>query len=634
MTGVWIEPPRTGSVARARVASREHIAEIERCAVAELLPAWTILGALEVSAALSPGKAAIVALDREDPTRVVRRVTYAELVALVRATANRLHAVSGSSPAVVSILTPLVPEALVATWAGAAAGVANPINPFLRADHVAGIMNAAGTTVLVCGSGARQQVTELRSRVATLKAVWIIDEPDGWVSLRRQLDAAADDRLQFEPQHDGTATSALLHTGGTTAAPKLVRQTQRGQLLNAWSCGAFSNSSADAIVAMGMPYFHVGGAMCCALRAMVYGQTLVTVGPEGYRSPRVISAFWDLVAAHGVTNTLSTPTTAAALAAAWNGQRAPRGYAHSSGGSTVPVRVAREFEDRFGVPLHEIWGMTELQGALIANPEAAAPRLGSIGLPFPYHRVRCVAADAREADRELPPGAAGVLAVSGPCVTPGYLDAARSRELFLESDAPQTWLNTGDLARIDAGGYVWLQGRAKDLIIRGGHNIDPLMIEAALIAHPAVLHAAAVGEPDRDKGELPVAYVQLRPGASATDAELMAHCEREISERAAVPRAVRVIDPMPLTAVGKIFKPQLRLDATARCVRKVLAGLGDCSAVAAEVRDSGSGLCVVLSSADPRQAALVARMRAALEHYTFRIEVDDDPPQQSPGRMD
>jgi fatty-acyl-CoA synthase len=400
-----------------------------------------------------------------------------------------------------------------------------------------------------------------------------------------------------------------------------VRHTQRGQLLNAWCCGAFSDSSAEAIVAVGMPHFHVGGAMCGALRAMVYGQTLVLVGPEGYRSPRVLASYWNLVEAHGVTDSISTPTTAAALASAWTGQRAPRKYAHSAGGSAVPVRVAHEFQEKFGVPLHELWGMTELQGALIGNPQGALPQLGAIGLTFPYHRAKCISPEGQDA-REMPTNVMGLLTVSGPCVTDGYLDAARSRELFCSSGLPQRWLNTGDLGRIDADGYVWLQGRAKDLIIRGGHNIDPLVIEAALAAHPAVLYAAAIGAPDCDKGEVPMAYVQLRPGERAEESDLLAHCRREISERAAVPRAVRVIDAMPLTAVGKIFKPQLRQDAVARCVRDVIAGLGGCEGVAAEVREAGGALRVVLRSGERAHAARVQEVRDALERYVFKVDVE------------
>ena len=625
MTSLWLQAPRSGSIARARVASRAHIAEIERFPFTQLLPAWTILGMIEANAIASPDKPAILALDREDPTRVVQRFTYSELAGQVRGAAKRLQQVSAGARPVVSILTPLVPEAFIALWAGAAVGTANPINPFLRTDHVAGIMNAAGTTVLVCGGAARDQLTELRSRVPTLRTVWLVDDAAGENSFRRQVAAAGDECLQVPPPHDAEDRAALFHTGGTTAAPKLVRHTQRGQLLNAWCCGAWSDSSADAVVAVGMPHFHVGGAMCGALRAIVFGQTMVLVGPDGFRSPRVIAAYWNLVDAHGVTNSLSTPTTAAALAAAWSGRRAPRGYGHAAGGSAVPVGLAREFADKFATPLHEIWGMTELHGGLVANPQAAPPQLGSIGLTFPYHRLRCIETGAREADREAAADTIGVLAVSGPCVTPGYLDSAHSRELFLESGAGASWLTTGDLGRIGPDGYVWLQGRAKDLIIRGGHNIDPLVIEAALIAHPAVLYAAAVGEPDREKGELPVAYVQLRPGVCASEPELLAHCQREISERAAVPRAVRIIDAMPLTAVGKIFKPQLRQDALARCVRQVMAGFDPGSGVDAVVCESGGSLRVVLSSRDSRQAGVVEQIRHVLEGYTFKVEIESAP---------
>ncbi|MBS0580782.1 MAG: AMP-binding protein [Proteobacteria bacterium] len=624
MSSVWIEPPRAGSIARARVASRADVEEIERFDLRALLPAWTIVGAIEHVAAGSPGKAAIVALDRDDPNRVARSFTYAQLVGALRATANRLRAVSAGSTPVVSLLTPLLPEAYIALWAGATAGIANPINPFLRLEHVTGIMNAAGTTVLVCGNevhgeGAWRRVQELRSRVPTLRAVWVIDG-SGADSFERQMALASGDRLEFEASPDATRTAVLLHTGGTTAAPKLVQQTQRGLLLNAWCSGAWQGSRADAVVANGMPVFHVSGATLLGLCPMVFGQTMLIVGPDGYRSPRVIDRYWDLVEAHGVSISGSTPTTAAALIAAHPARRAPARYTHFAGGSTVPIQTAREFEAKFGAALHEVWGMTELHGGLIWNPAAARPRLGAIGIPFPYHRARVVPVNAGDAAPESTSGSAAVLAVSGPCVTPGYLNSAQDQDLFLD-EAGTRWLITGDLARIDADGYVWLRGRSKDLIIRGGHNIDPLAIEAALVTHPAVLMAAAVGEPDRDKGELPVAYVQLRPGVSASEAELLAHCRGEIGEAAAVPRHVWIIDTMPLTAVGKVFKPALRQDATERCVRRVLSEFGPCEGLRVNVREHGGGLCVELSSAGAHQENLVARLRCALERYAFRVEL-------------
>jgi fatty-acyl-CoA synthase len=623
-SSVWIEPPRPGRLARARVASRTDVEEIERLDFQTLLPAWTLLGALEHSAASWPEKAAIVALDRDDPTRIAQQISYAELIGALKATANRLHAVSAGATPVVSIMTPLLPEAFIALWAGATAGIANPINPFLRLEHVAGIMNAAGTTVLVCGNdahgdGAWKHVEELRARVPSLRAVWVVGSAES-DSFDRQIASAAGDRLQFTASQEDTRTVALLHTGGTTAAPKLVQQTQRGLLLNAWCSGAWQGCHADAVVANGMPMFHVSGATVLGLSSVLFGQTMVIVGPDGYRSSRVIARYWDLVEAHGVSISGSTPTTAAALLAGHGARRAPAKYVHFAGGSTLPIQTAREFEDKFGVPLHEVWGMTELGGGLIWNPVAARPRLGSIGIPFPYHRTRSLPISARTVDEPLAPNSAGVLTVSGPCVTPGYLNPAQNRDLFL-GEGSERWLITGDLASIDSDGYVWLRGRSKDVIIRGGHNIDPQTIEAALVTHPAVLIAAAIGEPDRDKGELPVAYVQLRPGMSATECELLAHCRREISEAAATPRNVRVIDVMPLTAVGKIFKPALRRDASERCVHRVMSQIGPCEGVTMNVAEHEGAFCVVLRGEEPHREELMNRIRCALEHYAFRVEV-------------
>jgi fatty-acyl-CoA synthase len=397
-------------------------------------------------------------------------------------------------------------------------------------------------------------------------------------------------------------------------------------LLNAWCCGTWNGSRSTDVVAIGMPYFHVGGAICLALASMVFGQTMVIVSPDGYRDSSVIARFWDLVEAHGVTLAGSAPTTAAAIVANNNGHRPPADFQFWSGGATVPIQVAREFGEKFGVPLREGWGMTELQGGLIINPSAVEPRIGSIGIPFPYHRARCVPLGSRTAEDAVP-GAVGVLAISGPCVTPGYLDSTRTSELFFDSPpSAQRWLNTGDLCTIDSDGYVWHRGRSKDLIIRGAHNIDPLVIEAALLEHPAVLYTAAIGEPDLDKGEIPIAYVQLRPGMSVSESELMDHCRSEIAERAAIPRRVRIIEAMPLTAVGKIFKPDLRLDVIRHCVRNVASRLDEANILGIEVREKGGSIAVVLTVRDPSMPDMVGNMRRELERYTFRVEVETSHP--------
>jgi acyl-CoA synthetase (AMP-forming)/AMP-acid ligase II len=157
----------------------------------------------------------------------------------------------------------------------------------------------------------------------------------------------------------------------------------------------------------------------------------------------------------------------------------------------------------------------------------------------------------------------GLIVVSGPNLFQGYLNSEHNKGLWLDiqqgSLGSGKWLNTGDLGHQDAQGYFWLTGRAKELIIRGGHNIDPKSIEEVFARHPAVALCAAVGRPDEHAGEIPVAYVQLRLGFSCEENELLDFATQHIGERAAVPKAVTILPAMPVTDVGKIFKIALRL---------------------------------------------------------------------------
>ena len=298
---------------------------------------------------------------------------------------------------------------------------------------------------------------------------------------------------------------------------------------------------------------------------------MVIPTPLGARTPNVVRDYWSIVERNKVTLGGAVPTTLAAI------MNVPRdGHDLSSlkgfvsGGSTVPVELIRRIERELGTPVVEGYGMTEVHCYSTMNPMHGERRAGSVGLPLPYLQVRVadVAPDGTiRGDCKL--GEIGHVLMRGPQVTPGYLDPRHNVGAMLADG----WLDSGDLGRLDTEGYLWLTGRSKDLIIRGGHNIDPLMIEEALIRHPAVETAAAVGLPDSYAGELPMAFVQLRPGAAATPDELREFCRKEIPERAAVPVQVVPIPVMPLTGVGKIFKPALRLEAAKRAFDAALAPL-------------------------------------------------------------
>jgi acyl-CoA synthetase (AMP-forming)/AMP-acid ligase II len=212
---------------------------------------------------------------------------------------------------------------------------------------------------------------------------------------------------------------------------------------------------------------------------------------------------------------------------------------------------------------------------------------------------------------ECMPGEIGEICVASPGVFDGstYTEQDKNHDLFHND----RFLRTGDLGRIDEDGYLWITGRAKDLIIRGGHNIDPAEIEEALAGHPAVAMAGAIGQPDAFAGELPCAYVELVADAEVTPEELRAHCDAHVHERAARPKHIEILDELPKTAVGKVFKPDLRKRAITRVYDAALAEAGIAARVAEVVEDKQRGLIARLE----RTGEVEEReLRATLGNFT------------------
>jgi fatty-acyl-CoA synthase len=181
---------------------------------------------------------------------------------------------------------------------------------------------------------------------------------------------------------------------------------------------------------------------------------------------------------------------------------------------------------------------------------------------LPYTQLRVVALDeyGNPTDQDQPLGTQGMVLFKSPNLFSGFVDPEDNARAFTADG----WLATGDLGWLDDQERLNLSGRSKDLIIRGGHNIDPKVIEDAMAAHPAVQHCAAVGAPDAYAGELPVVFVTLVPGAVATEAELLEFVRQRVDEPPARPKSVTILQAMPMTSVGKIFKPDLRKLAASR----------------------------------------------------------------------
>ena len=278
-----------------------------------------------------------------------------------------------------------------------------------------------------------------------------------------------------------------------------------------------------------------------------------------------------------------------------------------SGSAPLPLELYRRFEKATGVQIIEGYGLTECTCLVSCNPPEGAKKIGSVGIPLPYTHVRILHADADgTVQRECGPDEVGEICVANPGVFEGstYTEADKNKGLFAEG----RYLRTGDLGRLDAEGYLYITGRAKDLIIRGGHNIDPALIEEALMGHPAVAFVGAIGQPDAHAGELPCAYVELVKGASATVADLATYAGEHINERAALPKHIEILPELPKTAVGKVFKPDLRRLAITRVYDAALAQAGIPARVAFVAEDKKRGLVAKLAKSGAVEDARVTEV--------------------------
>jgi len=614
--------PRPGRLARARLSSPAQIPVIERHRIEELLPAGTILGCLEAAAAAAPGKPAMIALESADLAVPPRVLSYRDLVEAIRRAAAMFADLAGGETPSVAIILPMIPEGLICSYAAASCGIATPINPFLELHHIAGILRSSRANILVTTDDqVWRRIAPLRDQVPTLRHVLLVGAVDRSMDFeerQRAYPAGGQNYLPVDPAE----VSVHLPTGGTTAAPKLARLTQKGLLTVAWVVGTLMGPRLDGVVGHAMPNFHVGGLCTIALRTLLYGQTLLTLTRDGFRNAGVIRNFWDIARHYRMTSVLSTPTTAAALLACR--EAVSDGHVledYHCGGSTVPIALMHGFHDRFGVWLRENWGMTELHGTMTGHPnDGSQPVIGSVGCTLPFFRTKAViVSDDNLFERDCEPGERGVLVLGGPTVMPGYVDPSLDAAYLIEGMPDgQPWGNTGDIGMVDTQGHVWLYGRSKDVIIRGGHNIDPKPVEELIAQFPGIQLAAMVGRPDPSKGEMPVAYIQAEAGAAVDVAALMRFCAEHVHERAALPAEVIQLAEMPLTAVGKIAKPALRIDIVRRTVEALVREHVD-GAIEADVSVDSSGrrpkVTVRLACASPTGLA------RALAAYEFESEV-------------
>jgi acyl-CoA synthetase (AMP-forming)/AMP-acid ligase II len=401
--------------------------------------------------------------------------------------------------------------------------------------------------------------------------------------------------LAFEDSK-GDRVCAYFHTGGTTGMPKIAQHKYSGMIYNGW-CGKTVLFEETDVLICPLPLFHVMCTQAAFMGMIASGAHIVLPTPQGYRGDGVFDNFWKLIERYRVTYLITVPTAASALM-----QRPVDADISSiktaiSGSAPLPVELFKRFEKATGVTIVEAYGMTEATCLVSCNPPDGEKRVGSVGIPFPYTDVKILDCDnAGSIKVECPTDTVGEICLANPGVVLGETYTEADKNVGLYADGK--YLRTGDLGRIDEDGYLWITGRAKDLIIRGGHNIDPAEIEEAMAGHPAVAFVGAIGQPDAHAGEIPCAYIELVADAEITVEELMAYAEEHVHERAALPKYIELMEELPKTAVGKIFKPDLRKSAIKRIYNQALEKAGVDVSVTAVIDSKKRGLVAQLAKSE------------------------------------
>jgi long-chain acyl-CoA synthetase len=364
-------------------------------------------------------------------------------------------------------------------------------------------------------------------------------------STHRRLPGALDDEADVPRPGDA---AMLMYTSGTTGMPKGVLLSHANMLAGARAVVASLALGPGDRVLSSLPLYHVNGQCIATVAPLVSGVSIVM--PHRFS----VSQWWPLVERYRPTWLNMVPTIIAYLL---NGPDLTPAQADAcrhvrfgrSASAPLPPEQHRAFEARFGFSVIEAMGLTECSSVAFSNPlERAARKYGSPGRPL--------GVEARVVDREGQPVADGVqgeIELRGANVMLGYFKQPEATAAALRHGA---WLATGDLGHRDADGFYFITGRLKELIIKGGENIAPREIDEALLAHPAVLEAAAVGVPDDAYGQEILACVVVKPGMSVAEDELRAHCRSTLG-RYKSPRYLRFVDALPKGASGKVQRLKL-----------------------------------------------------------------------------
>jgi acyl-CoA synthetase (AMP-forming)/AMP-acid ligase II len=471
-----------------------------------------------------------------------RSYTYRDIEARVGRAAAVLAAHGIGRGDVVSPMLGNCPEMVIALFAAARLGALFcPINPAFVAEEVGRQLADSRARCVIAGAEHLDTVEVARRVAPGLRAVLPAD------ALTSATEAPIPGPAPCAPDD----VAWLIYTSGSTGSPKGVLLTHRSVLANAEQVRERTTIRAGDRVLHAMPLHHVNGLGNITVMPVLAGATIVLA--RRFRPEE----FWPLVPRHRPRYFTGVPTMLARLLAALPDERPDLASLEfvRTGAAPLPESLRIRWEARVGVPIVVSYGLTELTCTTAMNPVNGERRAGSVGPPLRGHEIRVL----DPTGRPLGPGRTGEVVVRSQTLMQGYLGRPAETAAALRDG----WLYTGDLGYLDAGGYLYLTDRKKEVIIRGGENISPREIEEVLHAHAEVAEAAVVGLPDAEYGEIVAAFVVPRPGARLAAEAVQAHCAKHLA-RFKVPAVVHLAPLLPRNSVGKLDRPALGRMAASR----------------------------------------------------------------------
>lgn len=505
-----------------------------------------------------------------------RTFSYAELYAEAARFAAGLQKLGVNKGDRVGLFLPNVPI-YVSAYFGAAMAGATLVNfsPLYSPAELAAQVEDSGTRILVTLDSAALLPTALEVQrsssletliVASLAAalppvkrilLWLfgrkaltpVPVAPGVLRWEQCLGAGPPNPVTIDPETD---LALLQYTGGTTGTPKGAMLTHQNITANARQVAALDPRAGERDVIMGvLPLFHVFANVSVLNRTIINGGCIAML--PRFDAAQALKTLQRVRA----TGFPGVPTMYQALLDHPQARRTDFSSLRIciSGGAPLPLPVKQRFEELSKARLVEGYGLTETSGVVSCNPYEGEERPGTIGQALPATRIRLL--DREDATRDAPPGEPGELAVQGPQVMQGYWRRPDAAAAAFAERADGRWLRTGDVATIDAEGYISIVDRIKDMIAVGGFKVFPSQVEAVLEEHPAIKEVLVIGVPDEYLGEVPRAYVTLREGAAASGTELRDWLNARIGKHERVDQVV-VRETMPKTMIGKLDRKALR----------------------------------------------------------------------------